>query len=123
MVELTEKSVVFLISDFLAGDMRPALAITNKHHDLIAVTITDPREEQLPPAGIIEFEDAETGELVILDTSSFGTRSSFKDSATHDRQELMGLLRSLNIDHIALSTSRDYAIPLMRFFRERARRF
>ena len=120
---LTRKSVVFLISDFLAGDMRSALAITNKHHDLIAVTITDPREEQLPPAGIIEFEDAETGELVILDTSSFGTRSSFEDSATHDRQELMGLLRSLNIDHIALSTSRDYAIPLMRFFRERARRF
>ena len=120
---LTRKSVVFLISDFFNNDIRSALAITNKRHDLIAVSINDPRETRLPAAGIIEFEDAETGELVALDTSSLGVRTSFEGMASIERQEMTALLRSLNIDHIALSTSEDYTIPLIRFFRERAKRF
>ena len=120
---LTRKSVVFLISDFFNNGIRSALAITNKRHDLIAVSINDPRETRLPAAGIIEFEDAETGELVALDTSSLGVRTSFEGMASIERQEMTALLRSLNIDHIALSTSEDYTIPLIRFFRERAKRF
>lgn len=120
---LTRKSVVFLISDFFNNDIRSTLAITNKHHDLVAVTISDPREASLPAAGIIEFEDAETGELVALDTSSLGVRTSFEGYASMEQQEMTALLRSLNIDHISLSTSGDYTMPLIRFFRERAKRY
>lgn len=120
---LTRKSVVFLISDFFTENIRSSLAITNKHHDLIAITVSDPREAKLPPAGLLEFEDAETGELVLIDTSSGEVRSTFERHAGGEHQELMGLLRSLDIDHVALSTDEDYTKPLMRFFRERARRF
>ena len=120
---LTRKSVVFLISDFFSEDIRSPLAITNNHHDMIAVTISDPREERMPPAGIIEFEDAESGELIVLDTSSAGVRSAFEGYTSKDQKERVTLFRSLGIDHIALSTSGDYSKPLIRFFRERARRF
>jgi len=120
---LTRKSVVFLISDFFAENIKSSLAITNKHHDLIAITISDPREEKMPPAGILEFEDAETGEIVGIDTSSPLVRASFETWAGKDQEVLMDMLRSLNIDHIVLSTGGDYTKPLMRFFRERAKRY
>ncbi len=120
---LTRKSVVFLISDFFSENFKKALAITNKHHDLVAITISDPREHSLPPAGIFEFEDAETGEIIAIDTSSLGVRTSFEGYAGKEYQELVAMLRSLGIDHIDLSTGADYTKPLMRFFRERARRY
>jgi uncharacterized protein (DUF58 family) len=120
---LTRKCVVFLISDFLSENIRSPLSITNKHHDLIAVTISDPREENLPAAGIIEFEDAETGEIIVIDTSSFAVRSTFTSHAGKENMELLTMLRSLDIDHIDLSTGTDYTKEMIKFFRERARRF
>lgn len=120
---LTRKSVVFLISDFFSENIRPSLAITNRHHDLIAMTISDPREESLPAAGILEFEDAETGEMILIDTSFEYVRKKFSTEAGKEHQALLSMLRSLNIDHINLSTGREYTKPLIRFFRERARRF
>ncbi|MBN1900671.1 DUF58 domain-containing protein [Candidatus Sumerlaeota bacterium] len=120
---LTRKSVVFLISDFISENIRSSLAITNRHHDLIAMTISDPREEALPAAGILEFEDAETGEMALIDTSYEPVRKKFNLEAGKEQQGLVSMLRSLNIDHINLSTGSEYAKPLIRFFRERARRF
>jgi uncharacterized protein (DUF58 family) len=120
---LTRKSVVFLISDFFSENIRSSVAITNRHHDLIAMTISDPREESLPAAGILEFEDAETGEMVLIDTSYEYVRRKFTTEAGKEQQALLSMLRSLNIDHINLSTGREYTKPLIRFFRERARRF
>jgi len=120
---LTRRSVLFLISDFFSENIKSSLAITNKHHDLIAITISDPREETMPSAGILEFEDAESGESVVIDTSSPLVRSSFESHAGKDQELLLELFHSLNIDHIALSTGGDYTKPLMRFFRERAKRY
>jgi uncharacterized protein (DUF58 family) len=120
---LTRKSVVFLISDFFSENIRSAMAITNRHHDLIAMTISDPREETLPAAGILEFEDAETGEMILIDTSFEYVRKEFSTEAGKERLALISMLRSLNIDHINLSTGREYTKPLIRFFRERARRY
>jgi len=120
---LTRKSVVFLISDFLSEDFKNPLAITGRHHDLIAVTISDPREKKLPPAGIIEFEDAETGEIAVIDTSSTRVRSTFEKRSSAETTALTSMLRSLKIDHIDLSTDIDYTRPVIQFFRERARRY
>jgi len=120
---LTRKSVLFLISDFLSENIRSSLAITNKHHDLVAITISDPREERIPAAGIMEFEDAETGEIILIDTSSPQVRKNYETHAGENQKALISMLRSLNIDHISLSTEGDYTLPLIRFFRERAKRY
>ncbi len=120
---LTRKSVVFVISDFLAQNIRKPLSVANKRHDLVAISIHDPREREMPPAGLIEFEDAETGETLTLDTSSAAVRREFSAGAEKERESLKNMLRSLGVDHINLSTGEDYSGRLIRFFRERAHRY
>lgn len=120
---LTRKSVVFMISDFLTEDIRSALSITNRHHDLVAVTISDPGELSLPKAGILEFEDAETGEIVTIDTGSPRIRKLFESLSKEQVRSREELFRSLNVDHVNLSTSEDYTKKLIAFFRERAKRY
>ena len=117
------KAVVFLVSDFLSEDYQKAMQIANKRHDLVAITITDPREMTLPGVGLIELEDAETGEIVLLDTADTATRETFtsKTSAVKERRDKM--LRSLNIDSIDIRTDISYIEPLIKFFRMRAKRF
>lgn len=119
----TRKAVVFLISDFIDEGLKQPLSIANRRHDLIALTIADPRERELAPVGFLEFEDAETGELVVVDTSSTETRRLFSQQATDESDELDTLFRSLNIDRIAIQTDRPYSESLARFFRERAKRY
>jgi uncharacterized protein (DUF58 family) len=116
------KAVVFLLSDFMQDGLRRALSVTNQRHDLIAVTITDPREIELPPVGLLEVQDAETGERVIVDTSNSGVRRRYEAIMKGRRQELTRLFRQLQIDHIPLRTDRDVERPLMQFFERRAAR-
>jgi uncharacterized protein (DUF58 family) len=119
---IKKKSVVFLISDFFASDYEPSLKVLNKKHDLIAVSITDPRERTLPPVGFIELEDAETGETLLVDTSSPATRDEFSDIAGERTAERKKMFKSLNIDAIEILTDEPYFKPLAAFFRQRARR-
>ena len=90
------KSVCFLVSDFLAEGYEPALRIARRRHDLIPIVMTDPREVELPSAGFIELEDAETGELTLIDTSSRALRKRYA-KLCYDRAAappfLMGLTR------------------------------
>jgi uncharacterized protein (DUF58 family) len=116
------KAVVFLLSDFMQDDIRRALSVTNQRHDLIAVTITDPREVELPRVGLLEVQDAETGERLIVDTSSKSVRRRYDAVMKGRRQELTRLFRQLQIDHIPLRTDRDVERPLMQFFERRAAR-
>jgi uncharacterized protein (DUF58 family) len=120
---LRRKSVVFLVSDFLAEDFQRALKIANNRHDLIAVTITDPRELQIPPVGFIELEDAEMGETVLIDTYNADIRRDFARYANADRENLLKTFRSAGIDHIDVVTDRSYVEPLVQVFRQRARRY
>lgn len=117
------RSVVFLVSDFLSSGYEKALRIANKRHDIVAVTISDPREIDLPNVGFIELEDAETGETFLVDTSNLDVRNDFSDAtntAVHEREKLF---RSLNVDYIDIRTDQSYIEPLIRFFRMRAKRF
>lgn len=120
---ITRKAVSFLISDFQSEQYESALRIAGKRHDLIAVTITDPREMNLPNVGFIELEDAETGEIIVVDTSDATLRSSFEMSADSNRAERERVLQRINIDRIDIQTDKSYSEPLIRFFRERAKRF
>ncbi len=120
---VTRRAVSFIISDFQAEDYEQALRIAGRRHDLIAVTITDPRELDLPNVGFIELEDAETGETILVDTTDPALRSAFAGSAISVSGKREKLLQKINIDRIDIRTDRPYAEPLIRFFRMRAKRF
>lgn len=120
---VNRRAVVFLVSDFLSEDYQKALQIANNRHDLVAVTITDPREMALPNIGFVELEDAETGEVLLLDTSDDITRQTFTNQATKAKEDRDRILRSMNVDTIDIRTDISYIDPLIKFFKMRAKRF
>ena len=117
------RSVVFLVSDFLSTGYEKALQIANRRHDIVSITITDPREIDLPDVGFIELEDAETGETFLVDTSSSALRQEFAAATSSAVEEREKLFRSLDVDYIDIRTDQSYIEPLIRFFRMRAKRF
>ncbi|MDZ7370673.1 MAG: DUF58 domain-containing protein [candidate division KSB1 bacterium] len=117
------RSVVFLVSDFISSGYEKALQIANKRHDLVAVTIIDPREIDMPDVGILELEDAETGEILLLDTSSLEVRREFAQRTREWSEQREKLFRTLAVDSIDIRTDQPYIEPLIRFFRMRAKRF
>lgn len=116
------RTVAFLISDFLAADYERSLQIANRRHDVIALTITDPRELELPNVGILELEDAETGEKIQIDTKVRRVREAFQRLASEKAQQKSRMLRSANVDTINVFTDKPYIEPLLKFFRMRERR-
>ncbi len=117
-----KKGVVFLMSDFIAPNYQKPLRIVGRRHDLIAVSVADPREAALPNVGLIELEDAETGNRVLVDTSSKRVRSQYAESAARRRNDLRELFRSLSVDQVEVETGEDYVRDLMLLFRRRERR-
>ena len=116
------RTVTFLISDFMATDYEQALRTANKRHDIIAITVTDPRELELPKVGIIALEDAETGERLIVDTNSRRTREEYQRNTRKEIEERQRVFRSTNVDTINVATHRPFTEPLLRFFRMREKR-
>jgi len=119
---ITKRSVVFVISDFLGDGFERPLRVAARKHDLIAITVTDPREEELPPVGLIDLEDAETGRPVLVDASDRRTRERFRRWAAERRSGRESLFRSMGVDALELFTDRPYDAPLVRFFHRRALR-
>ena len=117
-----KKCVTFLISDFQDTDYDKALKLAAIHYDLIAITITDPRELELPNAGLVELTDAETGEQILVDTASAAARKKFNIAARAHHLEIKAALSRLNIDQIDIHTDRDTMRDLIRFFQTRERR-
>jgi uncharacterized protein (DUF58 family) len=116
---LTKKSVVFCVSDFISSGFEPALRIAARRHDLIAVPVSDPREQELPNVGLIELADPETGETLLVDTRDQGARSRFKELAGQRAGALKNFFRLNGIDEIPVSTGSDYVEALVKFFRKR----
>ena len=116
------RTVTFLISDFLAVDYERSLQIANRRHDIIALTITDPREMELPNVGILELEDAETGEKIQIDTKVRRVREAYRRLASENAQQKSRILRSANVDTIDVFTDKPYVEPLLKFFRMREHR-
>jgi len=117
------KSIVFLVSDFLAeaDDLATPLRLVNRRHDLTVFHISDPRERALPDVGFLALEDAESGATAWIDTSSSAVRSRYEKQAKVRALELEGRLRRLRVDLVHLSTDEGVAGPLMRYFRQRER--
>ena len=116
------RSVVFLISDFLAGDYEAALRVAARRHDIIAVSLTDPRETDLPDAGLLELEDPETGQRVVVDSGDAGARRRYAEAAERRSEERRRLLGTVGVDEVPVLTDRPYVQSLMAFFQARARR-
>jgi uncharacterized protein (DUF58 family) len=119
---LSRRSVVFLISDFIAPDYRKQLTVAAQRHDLVAMPVYDPGESVLPDVGVITFEDAESGEQIEINSSSAAVRKGFADAELQRRQTLDRTFGSLGIDVVPLSTDQDYLMALRAFFERRERR-
>ena len=125
---LKHRAIVFLISDFLGDGFAPdaarvPLGIVARRHDLVAIPITDPAERELPRVGLADLEDAETGEILTVNTSDARLRRDYAGHvrALETRRERM--FKQLGVDSIALDTHEDFTPKLHRFFRLRARRY
>jgi len=117
-----KRSVAFLISDFLAEGYLQSLKRANRRHDCIAVAVTDPGDFALPPAGLLEAEDPETGERFLLDCSDRRTREVYAAERRRFLDETLGGFKRARIDCIELSTQASAVDALQGFFRYRERR-
>ncbi len=118
----TRSMTTFIISDFFAENFKKKLAITNKRHDVIAVTIADPAEFDVPDAGIVKMHDAETGEEFEMDTSDPEAREIYRRQANDFMEKRDMVFKSVNVDNVVINTDRSYVEPLIRFFRMREKR-
>ena len=116
------RAVVFLVSDFIGDGYEQKLRVIGKRHDVIAVSVTDPRELNMPNLGLVELEDSETGKTVLLDTSSKAVRNKYKKKCRERRSRLSEMLRSMDIDRVEIISDQDYLAELVKFFRTRERR-
>ena len=118
------KTVVFLISDFLdePAELFETLALTNQRHDLISIALSDPRESELPKVGLITLEDAETGEMVEIDTGNKHTRQRYATLARQRQQNFDSHMRKKGLDWIQARTDQPYLPALRKLFARRASR-
>jgi len=124
------RAVMFLVSDFQFGgdqeqaltEARRAMRLANRRHDLVAIHIHDRNELELPDVGTLAIEDAETGELLELDTADPNVRTRFADLARTRLGQLRRAFASEGVDSLDLDTRESYVPALMAFFKTRERR-
>jgi uncharacterized protein (DUF58 family) len=114
--------VAFLISDFHASGYEASLRLMAQKHDVTAVSLTDPRELELPPVGLIALRDPETGLETLIDTADRRERERYAKAAADFVVSRRRLLAALGVEEIALRTDRSYVQPLMAYFQARAGR-
>ncbi|MBZ5498707.1 MAG: DUF58 domain-containing protein [Acidobacteriia bacterium] len=118
-----KRAVVFLISDLLDQGFEQPLKVANRRHDVVIIQIVDPRERDLPNVGILEVLDAETGEVVRIDTSLPKIRAAYRRNWERNHQNQRKLFQSHHMDHILINAAEPYDVPLVRFFEERQRKY
>jgi len=118
------RAVVFVVSDFLADHdaFERLLRATARRHDVVCIPVGDPAESSLPDVGLVELEDPETGDLVLVDTSSAKVRRSFAEKASADRESLKRFFMKTGIDTMTLATDRPYIDEVRALFKRRARK-
>jgi uncharacterized protein (DUF58 family) len=116
------RSVAFVMSDFFTSGYERTLALASARHDVIPCVLVDPRDEELPDVGLATFEDFETGESVVVDTSSARVRAHYSHQMRAMREGHVRLFRKLGLDHCVIRTDQPYVKPLRDLFARRARR-
>lgn len=116
------RSVAFVISDFFAEGYERALALAAAKHDIIPVLLEDPRDDELPDVGLASFEDLETGETVLVDTSSPAVRAHHRETTRRAREARLATFRRLGLDVVRIPTGGSFVTPVRDLFARRARR-
>lgn len=122
---LKRKAVVVLISDLLDNGYEQALKLLNSRHDLLVFSVIDPREQQLPEKGLFEIEDAETGELLLIDCGDPGFRRRFAEQAKRRKRQQNDLFKRMGIDLVQVELKSDFRElldPVVSYFRRRAKK-
>ena len=119
----SRRAVAFLVSDFMADDYEVPLRIANRRHDMIAVTVTDPREEMLPEVGWVALRDAETGRESLINTDNNAVRTQYARAAVERVKKRNQIFQRTGVDAIHVRTDRPYVSEIYRFFRMRERRY
>ncbi|MBS7286837.1 MAG: DUF58 domain-containing protein [Kiritimatiellae bacterium] len=125
------RAVVFLVSDFISsgtareegkGSFERLLRATAHHHDLVCVPVSDPAERTLPDVGLVEIEDPETGELLLVDTSSAKVRREFSEKALDEESRLSRMFLKSGIETLYISTDKPYIDGVRALFKRRAKK-
>jgi uncharacterized protein (DUF58 family) len=119
---IKKRCTAFVLSDFMDdnADLEMALSIANNKHDVVALKIYDEREKELPPIGLIKLKDAETGNYVVVDSSSPKTRKLYSDWWMKHVAKLDTMFKKAGVDYTTVNTSEDYVRSLMNLFKKRA---
>ncbi len=116
---IKKKCTAFLISDFIDTGFEDSIKIANKKHDLIALKIYDERETKLPSIGLVKMKDAETDDLIWVDTSSKKVRQNYEKWWKDAAQKQKEIFTKAGVDSISVRTDEDYVRPLMKLFKKR----
>jgi uncharacterized protein (DUF58 family) len=116
---IKKKSIAFVISDFISPSFEDALSIANRKHDLVALRIYDRREAELPPIGLIQAKDSETGQLTWVDTSDKQVRDSYMQWWNSRQTSLNDTFSKSGVDNVMIRTDEDYVKPLINLFKQR----
>lgn len=116
---IKKRSVAFLISDFISPDFEDAIKIANRKHDLVALRVYDQREAKLPPIGLVQVKDAETGQHTWVDTSSAKVRDHYEQWWRTRQSALNDLFLRSGVDNVMIRTDEDYVKPLINLFKQR----
>jgi uncharacterized protein (DUF58 family) len=121
---LKRRSIIFLISDFLdePQNYKRSLFVANRKHDVIAVDLHDPLENTIADVGLLALEDAETGDIIWVDTGNTVWRNQFQQQTKHFRESKNRVLADAGVDRVPIRTNQDYVKALTLFFEKRAQR-
>lgn len=116
---IKKRCTAFLISDFMDTNYSDALKIAGRKHDLMAIRVSDERERKIPNVGMLHLKDAETGEMMWVDSSSKEVRKHIENQSNKFTHKILDTLKKSGIDLAEISTGEDYVIPLMKMFKKR----
>ena len=119
---IKKRSICFILSDFMSKEFDTPLKIASKKHDLVALRIHDTREDTLPNVGLVPMQDAETEQMLYVDTSSKKVRDNFAKNRANATEKLRKLFPASGVDLIDITTGIDYVKPLINFFKTRGKR-
>lgn len=116
------RSVAFVVSDFFTSGYERALSLASAKHDVIPVVLIDRRDQELPDVGLATFEDLESGEMVVVDTSDKRVRAHYKHQMAAIRETRRKLFMKLGLDAVEIDTGGSFVTPIRDLFARRARR-
>ena len=119
---MKKRTIAFLMSDFIDEEFENPLAVASKRHDLIGMHFHDPREASIPPVGLVQFKDAETGKVKLVDTNKKRVRQQYRQWYYFSYNYARESLRKSGADWVSIATDRPYVNTLLSFFKQREKR-